>query len=230
MCSLVYILLSAAAAWLFYDSFPAMLLFAPFFILFIKAVKAAKKKREERILTEGFIRSLISLSTSLAAGESAENAFISAQADMEKLYAAGNIVRELSILNSRVAAGRRIEDALFDLAKRAKIPEIYDFAVVFAVAREKGSDFPAVISSCVQVMETKRQTESEAWVLIRSKQYEQRIMCVIPPGILLYLRISSGSFTGILYHNAVGAAVMTLCLAVYVLAFYLSEKIGDIKV
>ena len=188
-----------------------------------------EEKKQKELLTDGFLRALISVSASISAGMSPENAFITARYDMEKMYGGCQIVRELGIVNSQVKTGRRIEDALLELAGRSKIPEIYDFAVVFKVAKEKGSDFGQVISSCVDIMETKRQTECDARVLIRSKQYEQRIMCVIPPAILLYLRLSSGGFIGVLYHNPTGAVVMTLCLTIYVLAICLSEKIGDVK-
>jgi tight adherence protein B len=55
-------------------------------------------------------------------------------------------------------------------------------------------------------------------------------MCVIPFGIILYLRISSGSFLSVLYHNPVGITVMTLCLSIYAFSYVISEKLIDIKV
>ena len=231
MCVIAYTVLSASAAWLFYDRLYVMFVFAPFFLLFVTAVRDKKGKKHDEELTDEFMKALISVSTSLAAGISPENAFITAATDMEKLYGRRSpVVTELGIINSQVAMGRRLSDALYDFAKRTQIPEIYDFAVVFSVAKDKGANFPAVISSCVSVMDDRRRAESEAKVMIRAKQYEQRVMCIIPPGILIYLRFSSGSFIGVLYHNIFGAVVMSVCLFVYVLAFYLSERIGDIKV
>ena len=101
--------------------------------------------------------------------------------------------------------------------------------MVFETAVKSGGNLPGIISSCTQIMESRRDAEAEARVLIRGRQYEQRVMCIIPPGILAYLRLSSGNFIGVLYHSAFGIAVMTLCLVVYVLAIYLSERIGDIR-
>ncbi len=225
-----YIIISVSFAWLFYDSMAACLAFAPFFLLFIKAVKSYAANRKKEQLTDEFIRSLASVSTSLAAGISAENAFVMAGADMEKMYGAkSRIVNELNMINSRVRTGTRLNDALFDFAKRTGISEIYDFAVVFSVASENGADCSSVISNCTRIMEAKRQAETEARVLIRSKQYEQRVMCIILPGILAYLRISSGSFIDVLYHNPLGIMIMSMCLFVYVLAVYLAEKIGDVR-
>ena len=231
MCAAAYILASVFLSWLFYDSFIPVLISAPGYILFAKAVKKAYGRRIDEEMTDGFIRALVSVSTSLAAGVSAENAFAAAGSDMERLFGKrAVIVTELETVNSGVAAGRSLGDALNDLAGRWDIGEIKDFAVVFSVAKEKGADLSLVLSSCIRIMENRRQTESEARVLIRGKQYEQRLMCIIPPAILAYLRLSSGSFIGILYHDAKGIAVMTACLAVYILAIRISEKIGDIRV
>lgn len=231
ICISLYTLLSLSAAWLFYDSLIASLFFIPFVLPFLKAASSVKQKRSEHELAGQFIRMLASVSASLCAGISCENAFVVARYDMEKLYGKrSGIVKQLSLINSKVAMGQRIEVALFDLAKRVKIPEIYDFSVVFSVAKEKGGDFASVISSCIQMMEDKRSSEEEAKVMIRARQYEQRVMCIIPPGILLYLRFSSGSFISVLYHNMPGITVMTACLSVYVLAVCLAEKIGDVSI
>ncbi len=228
---IVFLVLAASASWLFYDSFFPVILFAPLSVPFLKMIKRYKKKKYTEELSEGFIRALISVSTSLAAGMSPENAFIEAGRDMEKLFGkTAPVTREMEEINKRVRCGRRLKDALFELAARSKVQQITDFAQVFAVASEKGADFPAIISSCVYIMEEKMRSENEARVMIRARQYEQRVMCIIPWGILLYLRISSKGFIEQLYHSVTGAAVMTVCLIVYVSAVILSEKIGDVRV
>ena len=227
----VYIVLAVAAAMLFYDSLAAALVFAPGFPLFIRYVKNSVKRKREEQLTEEFLRCLSSVSTSLSAGISPENAFAAAASDMEKMYGSRSVMKkELDTLNLQTATGTGLADALFDLAARIRIADVYDFAVVFAVAKEKGANLGSVISRCVGIMEQKIEAETEAAVMIRSKQYEQRIMCIIPPGIIAYLRLSSAGFIRVLYHNSLGIVVMSVCLLVYVFAIWLSERIGDIRV
>ena len=96
----IYIVISVTAAWLFYDSIIAAFIFAPLYLLYKKAVIAICSRRKSEQLTDGFIKSLNSVASSLAAGLSAENAFIAAGADMEKMlgYRAG-IVKELNNVN-----------------------------------------------------------------------------------------------------------------------------------
>ena len=79
-------------------------------------------------------------------------------------------------------------------------------------------------------MEDRLRSENEARTMIRARQYEQRVMCIIPPGILIYLRLSSGSFIEVLYHNPLGITVMSICLLTYVFAVFISEKIGDVRI
>ena len=226
----LYMIAAGFFSWLFYDSAYALFLFAPFFILFIKAVKKLKRRKRDEEMEEGFLSALNSVSTSLSAGVSAENAFVQAETDMGKLYGNSSvIVKELDSVNLRVAAGQRLPDALRDMAGRWDIEEMRDFSVVFFAAVRSGGNLPVIISSCTQIMEDRRAAEAEARILIRGRQYEQRVMCIIPPGILAYLRLSSGGFIGVLYHEPFGVAVMTICLFVYVLAIFLSERIGDIR-
>lgn len=227
----IYLLVSATAAWLFYDRIGAGLFFLPFFPLFLREVKKAERKRYEERMTEGFLKAITNVAMSMSAGISAENAFRAASAEVKKLCGSGaEISKELGILNSQLSAGKRLGDALSDLAKRTQIPEIRDFAAVFFVAKDKGGDCPKVISSCIGIMESRRRAENEARVLIRAKQYEQRIMCFIPPAIMAYLRLSSGGFMDVLYHNVFGYSVMTACLFIYVLAVLWSEKIEDMSI
>ena len=228
---LIYLLAAVAAAWLFYDRIEAGFLFSPFFPVFLKEVKKAERKRYEERMTEGFLKAVTNVAMSMSAGISAENAFRSAAVEVKKMCGSGSdIAKEMGILTSSLSAGRRLGDALGDLAKRTQITEIKDFAAVFFVAKDKGGDCPKVISSCVGIMESRRRAEAEAKVLIRAKQYEQRIMCFIPPAIMAYLRVSSGGFMDVLYHNVFGYFVMTVCLFVYVLSVLWSEKIGGMTV
>ena len=229
--TLFYILIAGLLSWLFYDSAIPMMISVPFYIPYVRWIKRMKIRKCKEELTEQFIRALGSVSTSLLAGLAPQNAFITAASDMEKLYGRSSlIVRTLGMINSRAASGQRLTDALGECAAMWGIQEITDFAVVFSEAEKNGSNLSEVISSCTRIMERKTAAQAEAKVIIRGRQYEQRVMCLIPPGILAYLRISSKGFIGILYHDTFGIAVMTGCLAVYAAALIWSERIGDIRV
>ena len=70
--------------------------------------------------------------------------------------------------------------------------------------------------------------ENEIRILLGSRRMEQRIMDAVPFLIIAYIGTVSRGFFDVLYHNAAGILFMTVCLAVYLAAFLLSEKILQI--
>lgn len=226
-----YITVTSIISYLFYDSLLVMVMVFPFFFLFIKWDKKRKCKKREEKLEEEFLKALQSIATSLAAGFSPENAFIEAQFEMERLMGKTSImVQELMIINRRVSFGERLEKALADFAERACIEQIEDLAVIFSVAHQSGGSFSRIILNCIDIMEASRVTKEEIKILIRGKQYEQRIMSIVPLGIILYLKVSSSDFISVLYHNIPGNIIMTVCLVIYILSVLLSERLYTIDI
>lgn len=231
VCCGEYIIIISMVAILFYDSFFSLVFLAPFFVLFIHQVKIQKCKKRKEKLKEEFLNALQSISASLAAGFSPENAFNEAVVDLERMYGVKSlVVKEMKQIVRKSTLGGRIEDGLNDFAKRSAIDELRDFALIFAVAKKSGGSFAKIIGSCVQIMQTSKNINDEARVQIRGKQYEQRIMSIIPLGIIVYLRFSSAGFMASLYHNVIGMFVMTICLIIYVFAFVLAEYICEVDV
>jgi tight adherence protein B len=72
--------------------------------------------------------------------------------------------------------------------------------------------------------------ENEIDVLISAKKMEARIMDVVPFFIIFYVGITSPGFFDPLYHNLTGIVVMSVCLAVYIAAYLLSERIIAVEV
>lgn len=231
ICLGKFILISITFSYLFYDSFGMILLSSPLCILYLKREKNNKLIYRKEQLKKEFLKAILSVSASLSAGLSVDNAFREAAVDMQRLFGKREcIVLELNSLCRKVSCGIRIEDALNDFAVRSGVDTIRDFALIFACAKESGGNLRNVIAKCVDILENEQKTKDEIKVLLRQKQLEQRIMSIIPLGIILYLRVSSGNFLNILYHNTCGRLVMSGCLGVYLVSIYLSERICRISV
>ena len=172
-----------------------------------------------------------SIASALTAGYSIENALYEAHKDMLRLYGTGSIiVNELEYFFSMLDAGAPMEAVLSDFAKRADVEDITDFSEIFILSKRSGGDFGGIIRKTVRMMKEKDDTEKEIGVILTGRKYEQKLMCVIPFGIIMYLRITSGNFLSVLYHNPLGIAVMTLCLLIYAASYLISEKLTDIRV
>ena len=66
--------------------------------------------------------------------------------------------------------------------------------------------------------------------LISSKQFEHRLMCLIPFLIVGYIGATSPGYFDMFYGNLKGILIMSVCLLVYVGAFVWGEKIANIKI
>ena len=134
-----------------------------------------------------------------------------------------NIIRHMQL-------NMPLEQLMEDLAQRSGIEEIVSFTQVFGFAKRSGGDMMKIFQDTVEKIRQKTDVEREIETVIAAKKTEQRIMDLVPFGILLYVGAASPEFLEPLYGNWSGALVMTVCLLGYAGAFFLSEKILAIQV
>ena len=77
---------------------------------------------------------------------------------------------------------------------------------------------------------TVEETERQASMALASRRYEQKVMNLVPFGMILYLRIGCPGFLDPLYGNLAGICVMTGVLGLYLLAWHLGKRLLDIEV
>ena len=66
--------------------------------------------------------------------------------------------------------------------------------------------------------------------LISGKKMEQKIMGLVPFGMIMYLKLASSEVIEPLYGNATGIFIMTVCLIMYVFSNCLAKRIVNIEV
>ncbi len=71
--------------------------------------------------------------------------------------------------------------------------------------------------------------DTEIDLLLSSRRFEQKIMEGVPFFIIFYLGMSTEGFFDVLYHNPGGVIFMTGCLAAYLAAILLSDRIMAIE-
>lgn len=223
-------ILTSAAAWLFYRSGTAALLLSPLAVPYSIYRRKGDRKKENRILSGQFRELLESVNNALRAGDSPENAFREGYREMVYEYGEhAPISREMS----RVAGGldNRIplEKLLDDFAGRAGTEEIREFAEVFRIAKRGGGNMTEILTRTSELIGQRLDVENEIYIMLGNRRLEQRIMDVTPFMIIFYIGITSPGFFDVLYHNPEGVLFMTLCLGAYMGALVFSEKILDVK-
>lgn len=87
-----------------------------------------------------------------------------------------------------------------------------------------------ILQECIASMEEQMDVKKEIQAMLASRRLEQRIMSVLPLGIILYMQLSSPSFLSVLYGNPVGIGIMTLCLGIYLFAYQWGERLVEIEI
>lgn len=223
--------LIAVISYLFYHSVIAYLVLSPYLLFFLKGKQ--EKKKEERLiqLNLEFKEGLVSLSSALNAGYSIENAFREALKDLRMIYGEDKIItKEFQHIVSQIDMNITVESILKNLADRSGLEDIRSFAEVFSTAKRSGGDLIMIIKTSVESIGQKIDVNREIRTLMTEKEFEQKIMNFIPFIIIFYVNFSSPGLLKALYGNLFGIGVMSFCLGLYLLAFYLSKKIVHIEI
>ncbi|MFT4004463.1 MAG: type II secretion system F family protein [Lacrimispora sp.] len=217
-------------SYIFYRSAAAFLFFIPLGIFFpLMKKKEHKEKRLEQLNLE-FKEGILLLSSFLSAGYSVENAFSSSARELAILYGEeGLISKEFRHIESQIRMNRSVEQALSEFAGRSGLDDVKNFAEVFAAAKRSGGELVSIISHTADVIRDKVQVRQEILTMTASKQFEQKIMNMIPFFIVLYIDMTSPGFFHIMYTTWIGRILMTICMALYVTAFFIAKRIMKIE-
>jgi tight adherence protein B len=225
------LLLAAAADMLFYRRFWV------FFLLLVPAALYVRydineARRERRLmLRNDFREALASIAASLRAGMSVENAIPEAARELA-LRPGGqtDCAREFAYMAAQMRLSVPPERLMSDFAARSHVEDVEDFSAVFEAGRRSGGHMAAIMRDAASKIAAKIDSEREIEAALAAKRYEQRIMSIMPAGIILYVSLTSPGYFDILYTTAFGAVVMTACLLLYALGVYWGTKIADIRI
>ena len=222
------LLLGTGIVWLVYHSFMA----APLAAVAASAYLVMTNRRlcaERRKNLQYHFRDLLSsLHTAMAAGYSLENAVRSSSSDLEKLYGTeDDLVRETKDMLWQMDYQRPVEQLFLELGERSGVEDIRQFGEILMIAKRTGGNMDQVLESTWRNLSEKIDTAREIDALVAAKRYEQKLMSLMPAGVILYLKLSFPGFLDGMYGNPAGAAIMTACLGVYMGAFFLGRHMTE---
>ncbi len=225
------LLLSLAAAYLFYRSFWAILLAGIIIPLYVRSQSDRQRQVRTNHLQQQFLSGMQMVSGSLRAGYSMENAWRKAETELIDLYGPdAEFCVAMQRMNKQLEVNEPLEKVLTQFADERGVEDIRHFAEVFGYAKRSGGNLNEIIRSVTERMQEKAGILTEIETNVAAQKMEQRMMNLLLPGILFFVTISSPSYVTALYHNPLGILVMSACLAGYIACVFWSEKIMDIAV
>lgn len=231
MIGIQWIVICAVIAYFFYRSFIAGIIIALFFPVFYKWKRNQAVKGRKWKLTLAFREAVVMVSANLQAGNSVENAFRRTYADLKDLYGdEQDITKEFLTIGRGLDNNLILENMLLDFGNRSDVEDIRDFAEIFAAAKRTGGNLREIITDTADVISEKIEMKRSLRILISEKQFEHKIMSIIPFFILIYIGFTSPGYFDSLYHNLTGTGIMTACLVGYILALFWGMHITSIEV
>lgn len=223
--------ITAVTAWLYYRSLWAGILLFPMWIWHWRLMVREEYRKKESDFAQQFKEAILTLSSSLNTGYSVENAFRETQKEMRLIYPEkARISKELQIIVRQLRLQVTVEQVLEEFAGRVELEDLRSFASVFISAKRSGGDMLAIIKDTAGQISDKIDVKREIDTILAAKQYEFRVMSAVPYVIIGYMSFSFPEFMDSLYGNAAGTGVMTVCLMVYIGAYYLGLRIIRIEV
>lgn len=123
-----------------------------------------------------------------------------------------------------------VEQCIYKMGKETGIEVIENFAVVFEISKKRGANMTNTLEKTIRQIYESIELRMEIQSMIAAKKMEQKIMCVMPFGILFFVGNASGGYFESLYHNVKGVVVMTICMCIYLLGVWWGERLTEVTV
>lgn len=222
---------TGVTAWLYYRSAAAVPFLIPVWIWYYRNLEnECIRKKESQFLMQ-FKEMIQTISSALNTGYSIENAVRECQRELRLMYSEREpVTRELNILVRQLQMRIPIEQAIGEMAERTGLEDVENFAAVFIIAKRSGGDMIAIIRNTTEQISGRIDVCREIQTILAAKRYEFKVMSVIPYAMIAYMSLSFPEFMDCLYGGAIGTGVMTVCLIIYIGAYYLGARLIEIEV
>lgn len=182
-------------------------------------------------IESGFKDWLFYVKSGLQAGKSIEQAIISCKAEFQSHVGASHpVMAGLEQFYRGMELRIPIESGLQRFGTETGVDSIKDFAVVFEITRKQGGRMVFALEETVRQICESIDLRLEVYAMVAAKKLEQRIMCVMPFGILFFVGKASGGYFKPLYHNLQGICIMSICMCVYLFGVWWGEKLTEVHI
>lgn len=226
----LYVLIISVLGYFFYRSIVAVFVIGiilgfPYYLYSRRLINRRIKWKQ----TLEFKEMLRILSSEIQAGNSVENAFYNTNREMKNLSEKSTLAYYCEYITNGIKNNEPVEKLLYEMSDDLQIEEVKDFVEVFAIAKRSGGNLREIIKDATNSIDSKIELKREYKILISSKQFEHRIMCMVPFGIIGYIGLTSKGYFDLFYKDISGRIIMTAIMIVYLGALLWGEKIINVK-
>lgn len=215
----------------FFASMLASVFVFPFALIVLKQDIEREFSRQRTALWNEYKNAVVCMSGNLGAGYSLEKAFVMGLKDVAKQNGAksmlGGCIKEIE---NSLACNVPLDKVLAEFSDRTGVQDIKEFSELIAASKKYGGNIVHMARRYAANVAGRQRLRAEIDALLASKKFEGRIMTVAPFVVVLYMRMTNGSYMQMLYETLLGRFLMAACLAATVLVIFITNKIVDIEV
>lgn len=224
------LIISLAAAYVYYMKVWGLIPGVAAGVYVFRLVRKKQVERKRARVMDEFKDLLTSMQSILESGSSLERALILSGNELRNIRGENSqLAKELEIIEKKMKLNIPLEEALRDFAEKEDIREIYDFVEVISTIKKTGGNAIQIIKDTVSRIVEGIELKAELEVMVAAKKLEQQVMVFMPAVVILFLRVTSGSFMDPLYETVLGHLIMTVVLGINVFADSLGKKIVEIN-
>lgn len=190
--------------------------------------ESLRKKRIDK-LKKQFVDFASALTNALASGMNMNDSLAAVYTDLQSQYSEeAYIVKELGEIINGVHNNIPVETMLEDFGNRSGVPDILNFATVFATCYRTGGDIKAIVRRTTEIISEKIMISSEIETAMTSNKMQMNIMNVLPIVIVFMMRMMSQDFADS-FSTIIGVIGLTVSAGLTIAAYKMGKKITDIK-
>lgn len=186
-------------------------------------------RRRSQALRDQLQEALLSLSTSLKAGQSLAKALERCAADLRRLHPRGTpMLQEFDWMVREVEMGLPMDEALLAFRERVPLEEVSSLVDAVVTTRRRGGNIVEVMGNVSQMLADRLAIEREIQVMTAQKRTEATILALIPLGIYLITRATNPDYLAVFHATAGGQVALGLILLAITGGFWMAHRMARI--
>jgi len=200
-------------------------------LLLKSTLQDALRHRRTQALRDQLQEALLSLATSLKAGQSLPTALQRCATDLRRLHpAGGELVHEVEVAAREVELGAPVDETLLGLRKRVPLEEVEALVDALVTTRRRGGNIVEVMGNVSQMVADRLAVEREIQVMTAQKRTEAAILAVIPLGIYLVVRLTNPVYLGVFHATRWGQVALGLIFLFVAGGYWMAQRIARIDI
>lgn len=197
--------------------------------LVLNTLSETLARRRTQGLRDHLQEALLSLSTSLKAGQSLARALERCASDLRRLHPRGGpMLQEFDWMVREVEMGLPIDEALLAFRERMDLEEVASLVDSVVTTRRRGGNIVEVMGNVTQMLADRLAIEREIQVMTAQKRTEATILALIPLGIYLVTRMTNPDYLAVFHATVWGQIALGLILLAVTGGYWMAQRMARI--